>query len=55
MYVLLKPLELLVCGEESSIRDKALASAEEIVKRMSTQHIFQHFIPLVHSLSSRDW
>mmetsp|Transcript_13431 Transcript_13431/g.14588 ORF Transcript_13431/g.14588 Transcript_13431/m.14588 type:complete len:596 (+) Transcript_13431:141-1928(+) len=54
-YVLLKPLELLVCGEESSIRDKALISAQEIVRKMNENQITKHLFPLLNKLSNREW
>lgn len=54
-YVLLKPLELLVCGEESSIRDKALVSAQEIVKKMNENQILKYLFPLINKLANREW
>jgi serine/threonine-protein phosphatase 2A regulatory subunit A len=51
----LKPLELLVCGEESSIRDKALTSAQEIVKKMNENQIIKYLFPMINKLSNREW
>lgn len=55
LHVLLKPLELLICGEESSIRDKALVSAEEIVKKMNENQISKHLFPLLSKLAAKEW
>jgi serine/threonine-protein phosphatase 2A regulatory subunit A len=55
LHVLIRPLELLVCGEESQIRDKALQSAEEIVARMNEEQIVRHFMPLIQKLAAKDW
>lgn len=55
MHVLIRPLELLVCGEESHIRDRALKSAEDVVSRMSEEQVMRHFVPLIQKLSSKDW
>lgn len=55
VHVLIRPLELLVCGEESHIRDRALKSAEDIVSRMSEEQVMRHFVPLIQKLSSKDW
>eukprot|EP01037_Dinobryon_pediforme_P032152 gene32152-36966_t len=55
VHVLIRPLELLVCGEESHIRDRALKSAEDVVSRMSEEQVMRHFVPLIQKLSSKDW
>lgn len=55
VHVLIRPLELLVCGEESQIRDRALKSAEDIVSRMNEEQIVRHFMPLIQKLSAKDW
>lgn len=55
MHVLIRPLELLVCGEESQIRDRALKSAEDIVLRMNEDQVVRHFMPLIQKLSAKDW
>jgi hypothetical protein len=55
VQVLLKPLELLVCGEESSIRNQALASVDIIIQRMNTEQISQYLLPLIKSLAVKDW
>lgn len=55
IHVLIRPLELLVCGEENHIRDRALKSAEDIVSRMNEDQIMRHFVPLIQKLSTKDW
>lgn len=55
VHVLIRPLELLICGEESQIRDKALKSAEDIVSKLSDEQIVRHFVPLIHKLAVKDW
>eukprot|EP01038_Epipyxis_sp_PR26KG_P008912 gene8912-12020_t len=55
IYNLLHPLELLICGEESAVRNKALISIESVVERMSNDHICKYFEPLLVKLASKDW
>lgn len=55
LHVLLRPLELLICGEESLIRDKAMTSIEEVVLKMTDENITRYFVPLINKLANKDW
>lgn len=52
---LLAPLECLVSGEESPVRDKALKSIETVIEGMSNEHVVLFFVPLLIKLANRDW
>jgi serine/threonine-protein phosphatase 2A regulatory subunit A len=55
LHVLLRPLELLICGEESSIRDKAMTSIEEVMRKMTDESVTRYFVPLINKLANKDW
>jgi len=54
-FEILTPLETLATVEESSVRDKAVASINKIAEQMSSEHLTEHYIPLVRRLATRDW
>lgn len=55
LYVLLQPLQVLVCGEDNEIRDRALAATEDLIRRMTRSQIITHLLPMLKELSSKDW
>jgi serine/threonine-protein phosphatase 2A regulatory subunit A len=55
MHHLLTPLECLISGEESAVRDKALRSIEIVVENMSNEHVSVYFVPMLIKLANRDW
>ena len=55
MHHLLAPLECLISGEESVVRDKALRSIEIVVESMSNEHVYLYFVPMLIKLANRDW
>ena len=52
---LLRPLEDLLMLEESTVREKALASMRQILARMPSRQVEEHGVQLVSRLSTNDW
>lgn len=55
VHILLCPLEFLISGEESTVRDKALRSIEAVVGAMSSEHVEIYLLPMLKKLAQRDW
>lgn len=54
-FSLLNPLQALATVDESCVRDKAIHSICQVVPRMNSDQIETHFVPLIESLSTKDW
>jgi len=54
-YCLLSPLETLANVEEFSIRAKMVESSRDVINRLSQDHITTYFLPMVHTLSTKEW
>lgn len=52
---LLRPLEDLLMLEESTVREKALASMRQILARMPSRQVEEHAVQLVSRLATNDW
>lgn len=55
MHVLLSPLEMLICGEESTVRNMGISSIEAIVSKMDDKQVATHFHPFLKKLANKDW
>eukprot|EP01031_Cornospumella_fuschlensis_P026448 gene26448-31965_t len=55
LHVLLAPLQLLLEGEEGEVRDRALQTVEALVRQMGRLQVSQRLLPLLETLSGRDW
>lgn len=53
--ILLPALEILASTEETLVRDKAVASLNNIACELSEQQILNDFIPLIEHLAGADW
>mmetsp|Transcript_2576 Transcript_2576/g.6217 ORF Transcript_2576/g.6217 Transcript_2576/m.6217 type:complete len:605 (-) Transcript_2576:274-2088(-) len=52
---LIPPLETLCTIEEASVRERAVASFNEVAAALSADHLLTHFVPLVKRLATADW
>jgi len=52
---LIQPLETLCTVEETSVRERAVDSLNQVASALSTEHLLAHFVPLVKRLATADW
>mmetsp|Transcript_31978 Transcript_31978/g.46064 ORF Transcript_31978/g.46064 Transcript_31978/m.46064 type:complete len:674 (-) Transcript_31978:2077-4098(-) len=54
-YIILSPLEFLICGEDSVVREKAVVSIETVVSKLTEDQCTKMFIPFLNRLAGKDW
>jgi len=54
-FCLFDPLETLASAEELAVREKAVASIQEIIQQLDDNDLLQYFVPLVERMASKDW
>jgi serine/threonine-protein phosphatase 2A regulatory subunit A len=54
-HVLLNPLETLAGVEEANVRDKVVDSVSTITKRLPTDSVVRHVVPMLKRLANGDW
>lgn len=52
---LIPPLETLCTIEEASVRERAVASLNDVAAELSAEHLLAHFVPLLKRLATADW
>lgn len=52
---LIPPLETLCTVEDTTVRERAVAALNEVASSLSTDHVLEHFVPLVRRLATADW
>ena len=55
LHCLLEPLEALATVEESTVRDKAVASIRALATAMPAPDLVPHYMPLCRRLAGKDW
>eukprot|EP01032_Pedospumella_encystans_P022496 gene22496-25491_t len=55
VHKLLPPLELLICGEDNTVRAMSAKSVEHVVDCMSDDNLCTYFFPFLTKLANKDW